>query len=110
MLSRKNVGLASTCNTIGQTVGFFISQVGFLALYDPTVCNKYFRWVQILFSPSTNVMPAPECREVRIPVLNILLTGNTNVRLCVVLFPLGSDLNHRTWAWSLFPPFYSFGA
>eukprot|EP00752_Nemacystus_decipiens_P013489 g11948.t1 len=43
MLSRENVGLASTCNTIGQTLGFFISQVGFLALYDPDVCNKYFR-------------------------------------------------------------------
>lgn len=43
MLSRENVGYASTCNTIGQTLGFFISQVGFLALYDPAVCNKYFR-------------------------------------------------------------------
>lgn len=43
MLSRENVGYASTCNTIGQTLGFFISQVGFLALYDPGVCNKYFR-------------------------------------------------------------------
>ncbi|CAB1106112.1 unnamed protein product [Ectocarpus sp. CCAP 1310/34] len=43
MLSRENVGFASTCNTIGQTLGFFISQVGFLALYDPGVCNKYFR-------------------------------------------------------------------
>lgn len=43
MLSRENVGYASTCNTIGQTLGFFISQVGFLALYDAGVCNKYFR-------------------------------------------------------------------
>jgi len=43
MLSEKNVGYASTCNSIGQTVGFFASQVGFLALNDATVCNKYFR-------------------------------------------------------------------
>ncbi|CAN0379953.1 unnamed protein product, partial [Scytosiphon promiscuus] len=43
MLSRENVGLASTCNAVGQTLGFFISQVGFLALYDAGVCNKYFR-------------------------------------------------------------------
>eukprot|EP00752_Nemacystus_decipiens_P004361 g3985.t1 len=43
MLSRKNVGFASMCNTMGQALGFFISQVGFLALYDPDVCNKYFR-------------------------------------------------------------------
>lgn len=45
MLSRENVGLASTCNAVGQTLGFFISQVGFLALYDASVCNKYFRCV-----------------------------------------------------------------
>lgn len=53
MLSRENVGFASTCNTIGQTLGFFISQVGFLALYDPDVCNKYFRWVPSAFSTTS---------------------------------------------------------
>ncbi|CAM9547476.1 unnamed protein product [Discosporangium mesarthrocarpum] len=43
MLSHGNVGYASTCNTVGQTVGFFVSQVGFLALNDAAVCNKYLR-------------------------------------------------------------------
>ena len=32
MLSRRNVGLASTCNSVGQTAGFFISFTGFLVL------------------------------------------------------------------------------
>ena len=32
MLSRENVGLASTCNSVGQTVGFFVSFTGFLVL------------------------------------------------------------------------------
>jgi len=32
MLSAKNVGLASTCNAIGQMAGFFISFTGFLVL------------------------------------------------------------------------------
>jgi PAT family acetyl-CoA transporter-like MFS transporter 1 len=32
MLSRGNVGLASTCNSVGQTVGFFLSFTGFLVL------------------------------------------------------------------------------
>lgn len=43
MLSEKNVAHASTCNTVGQTLGFFISYVGFLALHDPATCNAYFR-------------------------------------------------------------------
>lgn len=32
MLSKKNVGLASTCNSVGQTCGFFVSFTGFLIL------------------------------------------------------------------------------
>ena len=34
MLSRANVDMASTCNTIGQNVGYFAAYVGFLALED----------------------------------------------------------------------------
>ncbi|RHZ34781.1 hypothetical protein DYB26_012278, partial [Aphanomyces astaci] len=43
MLSPKNVGYASTCNSIGQTLGYFIAYVGFLALNDPATCNAYLR-------------------------------------------------------------------
>lgn len=43
MLSRKNVGYASTCNTVGQTAGFFIGNVVFLALESADFCNKYIR-------------------------------------------------------------------
>ncbi|TMW56079.1 hypothetical protein Poli38472_008727 [Pythium oligandrum] len=43
MLSEKNVGHASTCNTVGQTLGYFVAYVGFLALHDPATCNSYFR-------------------------------------------------------------------
>ena len=32
LLSRQNIGLASTCNSIGQTAGFFLSFTGFLIL------------------------------------------------------------------------------
>ena len=34
MLSKRNVGLASTCNTIGQTIGYFSAYTGFLSLYS----------------------------------------------------------------------------
>lgn len=43
MLSRRNVGYASTCNTVGQTAGFFIGNVIFLALESSEFSNKYLR-------------------------------------------------------------------
>ncbi|XP_045448041.1 acetyl-coenzyme A transporter 1 [Melitaea cinxia] len=45
MLKRRNVGHASTCNTVGQTAGFFLGYVLFLALESPYFCNKYIRTV-----------------------------------------------------------------
>lgn len=41
MLSRRNVGHASTCNTIGQTAGYFIGNVVFLALSSAEFTNKF---------------------------------------------------------------------
>ncbi|GAB1603762.1 acetyl-coenzyme A transporter 1-like [Argonauta hians] len=41
MLSKGNVGWASTCNSVGQTAGYFIGNVIFLALESPSFCNKY---------------------------------------------------------------------
>ncbi|CEL99644.1 unnamed protein product [Vitrella brassicaformis CCMP3155] len=43
ILSKRNKGYASTCNTIGQTAGYFIAHVAFLALNDPATCNTFFR-------------------------------------------------------------------
>lgn len=43
MLSRKNVGYASTCNSVGQTAGYFLGNVLFLALESANFCNKYLR-------------------------------------------------------------------
>lgn len=44
MICRCNVGHASTCNTVGQTAGFFLGYVLFLALESPYFCNKYLRY------------------------------------------------------------------
>lgn len=44
MLSKENVGYASTCNTVGQTAGFFISYTFFLALQSKDFCNSYLRF------------------------------------------------------------------
>ncbi|XP_060521373.1 acetyl-coenzyme A transporter 1 [Cylas formicarius] len=43
MLKKCNVGHASTCNSVGQTAGFFLSYVVFMALESPSFCNMYLR-------------------------------------------------------------------
>ncbi|KAL3680660.1 hypothetical protein R1sor_023616 [Riccia sorocarpa] len=43
LLSRKNVGHASTCQTVGMNSGYFLSFTIFLALNDVDFCNKYLR-------------------------------------------------------------------
>jgi len=100
MLSRENVGFASTCNTIGQTLGFFISQVGFLALYDADVCNKYFRWV----------VANSVGRDRGYGLENIALAklAHSAVLSCP-LFPPASGPNHRKSVWSRSPLSYNFG-
>uniref|UniRef100_A0A131YNZ3 MFS transporter, PAT family, solute carrier family 33 (Acetyl-CoA transporter), member 1 n=1 Tax=Rhipicephalus appendiculatus TaxID=34631 RepID=A0A131YNZ3_RHIAP len=45
MLSRRHVGYASTCNSVGQTVGYIMGNVVFLALESADFCNRYLRSV-----------------------------------------------------------------
>ena len=46
MLSPKNVDKASVCNSVGQSLGYFVSFILFLILSDPKTCNKYLRCVE----------------------------------------------------------------
>ncbi len=43
MLAKHNIGYASTCNSVGQTAGYFLGNVVFLALNSPDFCNSYIR-------------------------------------------------------------------
>eukprot|EP01012_Entosiphon_sulcatum_P023489 TRINITY_DN28546_c0_g1_i1.p1 TRINITY_DN28546_c0_g1~~TRINITY_DN28546_c0_g1_i1.p1 ORF type:complete len:521 (-),score=73.87 TRINITY_DN28546_c0_g1_i1:2-1537(-) len=43
MLSRRNVGYASTCNSVGQTLGSLVAYVGFLAFNSAEFCNRWVR-------------------------------------------------------------------
>ena len=45
MLQRRNVGYASTCNSVGQTAGWFVGNVVLLAFSSPDFSNKYIRSV-----------------------------------------------------------------
>jgi Acetyl-coenzyme A transporter 1 len=42
LLSKKNVGYAATCQTVGMNIGYFTSFTVFLALSDPEFCSSYF--------------------------------------------------------------------
>jgi PAT family acetyl-CoA transporter-like MFS transporter 1 len=41
MLSKENRGYGATCNSIGQSLGFFLANQGFIALSDSTWCRRY---------------------------------------------------------------------
>lgn len=41
--SRCNVGYASTCNSVGQTAGYFVGYVLFISLESAEFCNSYLR-------------------------------------------------------------------
>lgn len=43
MLKPRNVGHASTCNSVGQTAGYFLGYVLFIALESADFCNSYVR-------------------------------------------------------------------
>ena len=43
MLQKHNRGYASTCNSVGQTAGYFLGNVVFLALNSADFCNAYLR-------------------------------------------------------------------
>eukprot|EP00297_Palpitomonas_bilix_P002662 CAMPEP_0113883738 /NCGR_PEP_ID=MMETSP0780_2-20120614/9790_1 /TAXON_ID=652834 /ORGANISM="Palpitomonas bilix" /LENGTH=622 /DNA_ID=CAMNT_0000871123 /DNA_START=378 /DNA_END=2246 /DNA_ORIENTATION=- /assembly_acc=CAM_ASM_000599 len=43
LLPKEIVGYASITNTIGQTLGYFLSYTIFLALHSPEFCNEYLR-------------------------------------------------------------------
>lgn len=43
MLTKENRSLASTCNSVGQTAGYFMGYVVFLALESAEFCNSYLR-------------------------------------------------------------------
>lgn len=43
MLNKRNVGHASTCNSVGQTAGFFLGNILFMALESASFCNMYLR-------------------------------------------------------------------
>ncbi|THD19192.1 Acetyl-coenzyme A transporter 1 [Fasciola hepatica] len=47
MLSKRNLGWASTCNTVGQTVGYVVAFILLLSLESPDVANTYLRRIPV---------------------------------------------------------------
>ena len=57
--SRENVAWASTCNSVGQTAGYFLSNVVFLALESKDFANRYVRQPLNLPMQSTGLVTLP---------------------------------------------------
>ncbi|CRG97375.1 acetyl-CoA transporter, putative [Plasmodium gallinaceum] len=53
MLSEENKYLASTCNILGQNIGYCMSQLSFLTLNNKNICfyifKKYIRYMHLIF-------------------------------------------------------------
>ncbi|KAJ8932490.1 hypothetical protein NQ318_005548, partial [Aromia moschata] len=79
MLNKHNVGHASTCNSVGQTTGYFLSYVLFMALESPIFCNQYLRSV-----PQDEAENFRYCYSTRIFVF--LGLGFSDISTIVALF------------------------
>jgi MFS transporter, PAT family, solute carrier family 33 (acetyl-CoA transportor), member 1 len=53
MLSRQNVSYASTCNALGQVLGLFLANQGFIVLSDPGWCQRVLGLAQPLIDLSS---------------------------------------------------------
>ena len=62
MLSKENVGLASSCNTIGLTAGYMISYIGFLAFNSAEFCNTWLRSVEHVRNVCCTAVSSIVCR------------------------------------------------
>jgi MFS transporter, PAT family, solute carrier family 33 (acetyl-CoA transportor), member 1 len=56
---RGNVGWASTCNSVGQTAGYFLGNIVFLALESKDFANRYIRQPFQLPLQSTGLVTLP---------------------------------------------------
>jgi len=56
---RENVGWASTCNSVGQTAGYFLGNVVFLALESKDFANRYIRQPLQMELQSTGLITLP---------------------------------------------------
>jgi PAT family acetyl-CoA transporter-like MFS transporter 1 len=56
---RDNVGWASTCNSVGQTAGYFMGNVVFLALESKDFANRYIRQPFNMELQSTGLITLP---------------------------------------------------
>ena len=60
---RENVGWASTCNSVGQTAGYFLGNVVFLALESKDFANRYIRQTFGMELKTTGLITLPSENE-----------------------------------------------
>ncbi|GAW80061.1 acetyl-CoA transporter [Plasmodium gonderi] len=71
MLSEENKGLASTCNILGQNIGYCVSQLSFLTLNNKNICfyifKKYIKYMHSMFKESSHYRNLHENMDIIYP-------------------------------------------
>ncbi|EUD64499.1 MFS transporter, PAT family, solute carrier family 33 (acetyl-CoA transporter), member 1 [Plasmodium inui San Antonio 1] len=71
ILSEENRGLASTCNILGQNIGYCVSQLSFLTLNNKNVCfyifRKYIQCMHSMFNQSSHYRHVHESMDMIYP-------------------------------------------
>ncbi|ANQ07052.1 Acetyl-CoA transporter [Plasmodium coatneyi] len=71
MLSEENKGLASTCNILGQNIGYCVSQLSFLTLNNKNICfyifRKYIQCMHSMFNQSSHYRHLHESMDMIYP-------------------------------------------
>ncbi|KJP86588.1 hypothetical protein AK88_03784 [Plasmodium fragile] len=71
MLSEENKGLASTCNILGQNIGYCVSQLSFLTLNNKNICfyifRKYIQCMHSMFHESSHYRHLHESMDMIYP-------------------------------------------
>jgi len=95
MLKRENVGYASTCNSVGQTAGYFMGYVFYMALesYGVLTLKDFLNFWAVIFMIATTLVAilkrekdVDQCGEQDEPDLGI--TGTYKMLLKIVFLPL----------------------
>ena len=79
---RENVGWASTCNSVGQTAGYFLGNVVFLSLESRDFANRYIRQPLNMELQSTGLITLPGKINVFSPVKSNLLRRFSSLLGC----------------------------
>lgn len=89
---RENVGWASTCNSVGQTAGYFLGNVVFLALESKEFANRYIRYPLNLPIQSTGLITLPGKNDQRNEFISLFSLQKGFLLFWGIIFAISTTL------------------